>query len=97
MSADELVRGLILRHFAARFETLPYSSGHHILHCDTRQVADVSHQDSFTCCESCPYVAFTARVSCEHAEVAFKFGESGRLPSILDDLAELAEAQEAVA
>lgn len=94
-TADDLVRGLILQRFAERFEPLHYSLGHHVLHCDSLEVADVSHQQGvIDQCGTCEHVAFTARVWCEHGEIVFQFGESGRLDWILADLAELAQTQE---
>jgi hypothetical protein len=95
-TADELVRDLILRRFAEQYERLPYSTGFHILHCDRMDVADVSIQEGGTCLGgTCDYTDFAAIVSCQHAEQHFELGESGRLPRVLSDLAELAEEQRA--
>lgn len=92
MTADDLVRDLILRRFAERFEPLPYSTGHHILHCDAIEVADVTSTEGIAdLCGTCELVAFTAFVSCEHARVVFQFGEPGRMDQVLAELAELAD------
>lgn len=95
MTADDLVRDLILRRFAEKYERLPHSAGHHILNCDQLKVADISTETGIAAlCGTCEIVTFTARVACGHAQVEFEFGETGRLARILDDLAELAEKQE---
>lgn len=95
-TADDLVRDLILRRFAERFEPLPYSAGHHILHCDSRTITDTASEEGVVgLCGTCEDVTFTARVACGHTEVMFEFGEAGRMDQVLAELAELAEEQEA--
>lgn len=90
-NTDELLRRLILQRFAELYEQMPYSVQFHILHCDSRDVADFTHRVSFSCCESCPHLAFKALVWCEHAQVEYEFGEPGNLPGVLEDMAGFAE------
>jgi len=87
--ADELLKKLILKRLGEHYAQFPHSVHAHILACPTLAVRDITHQDTFSCCESCPYVEFAAVVSCEHAQVEFTYGEAGRLDSVLADLAEL--------
>lgn len=89
-AADELLRKLIWKRFAEVWAAYPHSMEYHLLHCGSRQLEDFTHKDEFSCCESCPYVAFTAKINCEHLGITWIFGESGTLPHILDDMAELA-------
>lgn len=91
-SADELLRALILKRFGETYERLPYSREFHLLHCDTLEVADFSHRQTFSCCESCPHVEFTALVWCEHVQLEWSWAEAGHLGGIIADMAELAEA-----
>lgn len=94
-TADDLLRDLILHRFAEKYERLPHSAGHHILHCDGIEVVETGRREGVPdMCGTCEHVAFRALVRCAHSEVEFGFGESGRLDWIIRDLVELAEAQE---
>ena len=92
-SADELLRRLTLSRFAERFSHLPYSTQNHILHCPTIAVCDITNQPGFAHCGTCQMVAFTAKVSCEHADVEFRYAQDGRLDWLIADL--IAEAETA--
>lgn len=89
MTADKLLTHFILRRFREHYEQFPYSVQAHILQCPSLAMQDVTQREFFACCESCPYVEFTAHVSCEHAHVTFTYEEGGRLNQVLADMAEL--------
>lgn len=94
-TADDLLCDLILRRFGEQFEHLPYSAGYHILHCDSIEVTETDRREGVPdMCGTCEHVAFRATARCEHANVAFHFGEPGRLDWIIRDLVEMAEAEE---
>jgi len=91
-SADELLERLTLSRFAEQFSHLPYSTQSHILHCPSIAVRDLTNQGGFAHCGTCELVGFTAKISCEHAEVEFRYAQDGRLDWLIADLIEAAEA-----
>lgn len=86
--ADELLRRLVGDRFAARFGQFPYSREHHLISCPTQVITELTSITNDAPCGTCDFTEFTARITCEHVEVTWVYGESGTLASIIKDLAE---------
>lgn len=87
--ANELVARFILRTYREPHQ----ADNQHLKECPDITVDDPDAYDgTYACDTGCEYVRFEALITCPHGErEAFKWGDFGRLSSILEEMSEMEE------